>query len=48
MINFFQLTEDTIRSPKWADPRIWLATAAILVILTLIMIYKAFTSEKRP
>lgn len=31
----------------WADPRIWLTAAAIIVILTAVMIYfKVFTGEK--
>ena len=33
----------------WADPRIWLVAAAILVIVTIVLIYyEVFTGEKRP
>lgn len=33
----------------WADPRVWLIAAGILVIVTIILIYyKVFTGEKKP
>jgi len=39
-----------IASPGlWADPRVWLITAAVLVLLTIILIYyKVFMGEKKP
>lgn len=33
----------------WGDPRVWIAAAVVLIILTIIMIYyEVFTGEKRP
>lgn len=33
----------------WADPRLWLIAAVLLVVITIIMIYyKVFTGEKKP
>ncbi len=38
-----------ISIPLWADPKLWLAGAAILIIITIVAIYyKVFTGEKRP
>ena len=36
-------------SPEiWADPRVWLISAAVLVIVTIILIYyKVFLGDKR-
>lgn len=33
----------------WADPGVWIVAAAILVILTIVLIYyKVFTAEEKP
>ncbi|MFH1623324.1 MAG: hypothetical protein ABIA12_02290 [Candidatus Aenigmatarchaeota archaeon] len=35
------------QAPQWADPKIWLITAAVLVVITLVAIYMRFEGGQK-
>jgi len=42
------MTDAIVYPGIWADPIVWLASAAVLIIVTIILIYyKVFLGDKR-